>query len=139
MKAQTQKPQAGPSRCPECQAIFCLEPTAPTGEVPCPYCRRPLWFVWLYHRHPEVFYYPAGDVSARKRAAILEVFGRWVSLQRPGLLNRLRLGSTDLVEFILDFEERLDPRRSGRVWETLTKRLSSFGEFLDWVIYDCPE
>jgi hypothetical protein len=139
MRADTPKVQAVPGRCPGCEAVLCLEPTKATGEVPCPYCGRALWFLRFYHRRPEMHYYVAEDVSPRKRAAILKACGRWVTLEDPGGWARMHLDSLGLVEFILELEGDLGPKGVEQGLEKFPRELTSFGEFLDWVIYDWPE
>jgi anti-sigma B factor antagonist len=40
-----QSPQDAPSLCPACGEPFVPDPSSPEEEGPCPYCRRPVWFV----------------------------------------------------------------------------------------------
>lgn len=44
MTISSRTPEGSPYRCPVCGHTFCLEPSTPPGDAPCPHCGSLAWF-----------------------------------------------------------------------------------------------
>jgi hypothetical protein len=87
--------------CPACGSPVRADPYRLAGEVFCPHCGRRLWFFRL---RGEVRLYDPGSVPDGKREQI-EALMAWI---RESPLNLSGgMDSLDIVEFIMDLEEKL--------------------------------
>jgi hypothetical protein len=88
-------PEGRPGRCPVCESVICIEPSAPAGDAPCPCCGQLLWFVILAE---ETRFYLPDEASAGKWQRLVAVLDRIPP--EPG-------ESLDLVELVMELEEEL--------------------------------
>jgi len=44
MTVSSRTPEGAPNHCPVCKQVLRIEPSAPTGDAPCPNCGSLLWF-----------------------------------------------------------------------------------------------
>ena len=46
MVISSRTPEGTPNRCPVCGTHMRIEPSAPSGDAPCPCCGHLVWFTW---------------------------------------------------------------------------------------------
>jgi hypothetical protein len=101
MTVSSRTPEGRPNRCPICGRAIRIEPSQPFGDAPCPACGTLLWFV-------------TGEEGARfvepEAAGLIDLVAARLKISpdavRAGRLRDLRLDSLDLVELVMELEER---------------------------------
>ena len=91
--------EGGRPLCPFCKAPLRVKPFGLAGAVACPECRCRLWFFRLGN---ELRFYDPGSVRDPKREQIEEML-TWIQ-ESPW--NTTGMDSLDIVEFIMELEER---------------------------------
>lgn len=94
-------PEGTPNRCPVCGHSFCLEPSKPFGDAPCPACGTLLWFV--ARGESLRFFDPEASGLAE---LVADRLGLSPDLVRSGRLDEAGIDSLDLVELMMELEER---------------------------------
>lgn len=101
MVVSSRTPEGSPNRCPACGNAVRVEPSRPFGDAPCPSCGTLLWFV---ASGPEPRFFDPADPEFM--AFVAARFGVDSEAVRGGRWDELGIDSLDLVELVLEWEER---------------------------------
>lgn len=103
-------PEGEPNVCPVCQAIISIEPSAPSGDAPCPQCGTLLWFV---NTENGVRYFDldlVDHVRERIKQLIADKLGKpaeeFVDLAMA--IADFNPDSLDMVELVMELEGETD-------------------------------
>lgn len=121
MTISSRTPEGVPGQCPICEKLICVDPSLPTGDVPCPRCGTLLWFVVAEGAYR---FYPQGDISPRKKQ-LLE------------LLANAPTDSLEFVEFVMELEEEFGSDGGGLAEKM--QEMRSIGDFIDYIIREMPD
>lgn len=86
---------------------MCVEPSCVFGDAPCPACGTLLWFIGS---ESETLFYADDDKAFADHIARAVAHHLNIPLeelrQTPGWLKELHFDSVDLVEIMMEFEDR---------------------------------
>ena len=134
-------PEGTPGLCPVCESVVCIEPSALTGDAPCPHCGSLLWFVNV---PPRARCYRQEDVPPDRRLmvmAALELIYARLNAGVPGeagggsLRGELGMDSLDLVELVMDLEEELGVAFP----DDVAARFRTLGDLVDYLVRELPD
>jgi len=98
-------PEGEWNHCPVCRAEVRIEPSRPFGDATCPACGSLLWFL-AAGGQPRFFERDQGEqIESRLAALIAERLGINPRAVRDGDWEKLGIGSLDLVELMMEFEQ----------------------------------
>lgn len=112
-------PEGTPGECPICGKLFCLDPSRPSGDAPCPGCGVLLWFFTV---NGVARMYPHSEISSRKRQLI-------------EALMSVSADSLDLVEMVMELEEEFNYE----VDDEKIQQINSLDELIDYIIRELPD
>jgi hypothetical protein len=118
-----------PGTCPLCDVVLCLEPANAVGDVSCPYCDRPLWFV---HFAGHMLYYPQEAVSAARRHKMAAAFAQIAAKYGVDLRTQDELDSLDLIDVFRHLERAMGVHISERT----AGRLRNVRDLIDALVLD---
>ncbi len=122
-------PEGIPGTCPLCQAVLCLEPVAAVGDVLCPYCDRPLWYV---HFAGHMLFYPQEAVSEGRRRRMAELFAELAQKHGADLRVQDELDSLDLIDVFRELERGMGVRIS----EKTARQIRNVRDLIDLLVLD---
>ena len=99
-------PEGESNCCPVCGSAIHIEPSALTGDAPCPRCGHLLWF---FRSSDGLRLYSRDDVPAAKRRKITALIDRFKAIMSSGSFTQeVGADSLDIVELVLELEEEFD-------------------------------
>ena len=66
-------PEGEPNSCPVCHSGFCIEPSQPSGDAPCPRCGTLLWFL---KSETGIRYHESDRVAAIRKRVLEAIYAR---------------------------------------------------------------
>ena len=110
MTISSRTPEGTPHRCPICGQVANLEPSYPGGDSVCPACGHLLW-------------------QFRDRVFQASGVGHQLIKFETSLRDELGIDSLDLVELIMELEERTDPT----IPDEVAARFKSVGDVIQYL------
>lgn len=102
MTISSRTPEGTPNHCPVCGHGFRIQPSQLFGDAPCPACGTLLWFI-TGGEGPRFFDPEAAGLIQFVAARL----GVSPDVVRAGRLDEVGLDSMEVVELVMEWEERL--------------------------------
>jgi acyl carrier protein len=135
MTISSRTPEGVPNHCPVCGAHVCVEPSATTGDAPCPRCGQLLWFI---HLPPQARFYRHEVVSPerqRQGEAIIKRICENLGVNREQVTfdtsfqEDVGADSLDIVELVMELEEEFEIT----IPDDQAEKIKTVGEAIDYI------